>query len=65
MGEKFGKFGEPNTIRQYFTPPNSRFIKVAMVAIVNSPTFPHAKTLKRSIRHSFTPPQFCAIQYVY
>ena len=32
VGENFGK---PNTICQYFTPPNSRFTKVAMLANVS------------------------------
>ena len=45
-GENFGEFGKLNTIHQYFTPPNSRFTKVVMLAIVNSSTFSPAKTLK-------------------
>ena len=40
-------------IHQYFTHTNSRFTKVSY--------FKFAKTLKRSIRQSLTPPKFCAI----
>ena len=32
VGGNFGEFGEPNTIYQYFTQPNSRFTKVANVS---------------------------------
>ena len=46
-GGKFGELGKPNVIHQYFTQPNSTFTKVAnAIAIVNSPTFSLAKTLK-------------------
>ena len=40
---KLWQFSKLNTIRQYFTLPNSRFIKVAMLSIVNSPISPPPK----------------------
>ena len=57
-GENFGEFGETIVIRQYFTQPNSRFTIVTKGKFANVFL---AKTLKRSICQSFTPPTFCTI----
>ena len=59
-----GKLGVMIIIRQYFAQPNSKFTigtngnycKFANVLL--------AKTLKQSIRQSFTPPTLCAIWYI-
>ena len=64
--QNFGgeNFGETNVIRQYFTQPNSRLTKVANVSYCKFVNIFLTKTLKRSIRQSFTPPKFCAIQQI-
>ena len=63
MGENFGEFGKTNIIRQYFTLPNSRFIKVAKVSYckfaniflaitletIGSPKFYPVKTLRYTV----------------
>ena len=67
IAQNFGreKLGEMNVIRQYFTQPNSRFIKVANVSYCKFAKFFLAKTLKQLIRQSSTLPKFCAIRYTY
>ena len=64
LEENFGGFGETSVIRQNFTQPNSRFTKVSNVSYCKLTNIFLAKTLKRSICPSFTPPTFCAIRYI-
>ena len=59
---KFGEFGETIVIRQYFTQSNSTFTIVSNGSYCKFINVFLAKTLKWSIRLSFTPPKFCAIR---
>ena len=62
--ENFGEFGETIITRQYFTQPNSRFTVVTNGSYCKFANVFLAKTLKRSIPQSFTPPTFCEIRYI-
>ena len=59
-----GKLGVTIVIRQYFTQPNSRFTIGTNGSYCKFANVFLAKTLKRSIRQSFTPPTFCAIRHI-
>ena len=62
-GENFGELGKMIVISQYFAQPNSRFTIVTNGSYCKFANVFFTKTLKQSIRQSFTPPTFCTIRY--